>query len=351
LAAASAGLGFLSKYTIVFIVAGFTLSIAFFRLNILKRKGFWISVAAFLIIISPNVIWQIRNGMPVFSHFSKLYETQLNRLSMAGELKNLILYLNPLASPFWITGLLVVPFLKRNKVYILYTFTLLFAFFLLLLAKGKSYYFFPVILGVLPGGDVIAEKLLADRKWILYTYFVFICIFGLYLLPHGVPVLSLDNYLKTYHLSANEDGKIPLPFENFYTKPIWNEIMAKVGNEYHNLTPEEQRHCLIWGRHYSQAGIIDLYRRKYDLPKAISFHSSFYNWVPEFDTNTTFITISDSNLKEEYWHQYFNEVTAVGTIENKYTDNYKWYTHNIFICRKLKFDSSDLKKLFLNEVF
>jgi uncharacterized membrane protein (GlpM family) len=305
----------------------------------------------FLIIITPNVVWQVKNGIPFLAHVSELYKTQLNRLSMIDELKNVVLYLNPLAAPFWIAGLFVVPFIKRNREYRLYTFTLLFSFLLLILARAKSYYLFPVILGLFPTGAILAKELFTERNWIVVSYFSVTCLAGLYLLPHGLPVLPLNSYIKIYHLTANSDGRIPLPFENFYSRPIWNKILTDVSNEYHKLTPEEQKHCLIWGRHYSQAGIIDLCGIKYGLPNAISFHSSFYNWVTDFDRNTTFITISDSNLKEEYWRQYFEEVMPVASIENKYTSDYTWYTHNVFICRKLKFDSTALKQKFRNEVF
>jgi hypothetical protein len=351
LTAACAAAGFLTKYTIGFFIAGFALSALLFDISLLKRKYVWAGIGIFIVIISPNVYWQYINGFPVFSHFSELYDTQLDKLSRINELKSLILFLNPLTLPFWGSGLIIAPFMKSFRKHRLFLFTLLFSFIFLLLARGKSYYFFPVVLGLLPAGTALAEKVARSRPGILATYVAITCIAGLVLLPHGVPILRLDKYIKYYGFKPNEDGKIPLPFENYYSGPIWDNILRIVNDEYLKLPAEEQKKCLIWGRHYSQAGGINLLGRRMGLPHAFSFHSSFYEWVPAFDRDMTVIAISDSNLQSEFWLQYFDEVNKIAEVENKYASIKPWYTQNIFVCRKLKYNSSELKQRFRNEIF
>lgn len=346
-----AALGFLTKYSIAFLIAGIAFSVLLFQREILKKKTLYIALVLFLLIILPNILCQIKNGLPVFNHVSKLYETQLDNNSRLSELKMLVLFLNPFTSIFWIAGLFMFPFIPEFKKYRLASFSLLFAFVLLFIAKGKTYYYFPIILGVLPLGAVFFERLLQHRKAILIGYTTILAFFGLLILPKGVPVLPLDTYLKIYELKKNSDNRIPLTFENYYSKGIWDQLLASVATIYRNLPAAEQKECLIWGRHYSQAGGINLLGRKFRLPPAISFHSSYYNWVPDFPAHITMIVISDYSWDKEHWLRYFEDVQEVDSIENPYASDKEWYMQHIFLCRNLKYSSAELKMKFSNQIF
>ena len=347
----TAALGILTKYTMVFLIGGLFLSLLIFNFGVFRRKTLWKTVLVSFIIISPNILWQITNEFPLLGHFEELYKTQLGKLSLADELKTTILYLNPLTAFFWMTGLLAAPFLNRFRDNRIFTFSLLFAFILLLIARGKSYYYFPVVLGSLPLGAVFLEQILNKRIWFLKTYLAVTVLAGTIILPHGLPILSLEEYIKFYKLDKNKDGRIPLPFENYYSKEIWNKILATVSEQYKSLSPEEQMNCLVWGRHYSQAGGINLLGRKYGLPAAFSFHGSFYNWAPEFSKNVTIIIISDFSWDKEHWQRYFDDVVEVNSIENIYAPAKEWQKQHIFLCRKLKYNSSELKNMFKDEIF
>ncbi len=346
-----AALGFLTKYTIVFLITGFGISVLLFQLNILKKKSSWAAMILFIVIISPNVLWQVYNGFPVFRHVSKLYETQLTQVSVFHELKSLIIYANPLTLVFWALGLIVVPVVQRFRKYRMITVTLVFAFVILFLAKGKSYYYFPIILSALPFGLVFLESFFQKRKWLFTGYLSLMFMSGIILLPNGIPLLPLNNYIETYYLKENSDHKIPLPFENYYSTEIWKQILSKVNYTYTNLNPVEQRNCLIWGRHYSESCGINLLGKKFGLPDAFSFHSSCYSWVPDFSQNITVIAISDANLQMEYWKRFFDQVEEIGSVENHYTSDYKWYKQHIYLCRKLKYNSTELKNIFKDEIF
>ena len=152
-------------------------------------------------------------------------------------------------------------------------------------------------------------------------------------------------------LLKNSDNRIPLPFENYYSKAIWNQILLKVNDTYSNLSVAEQKKCLIWGRHYSQAGGINLLGKRYGLPQAFSFHSSFFSWVPDFSNNITVIVISDFSWDKEHWLRYFKEVEEIDTIKNIYASDNEWFIQHIFLCRKLKYNSTELKQIFKNEIF
>jgi hypothetical protein len=347
----SAGIGFLNKYSIAFLFAGFVFSILLFKRELLGRKITLIALLVFIILILPNLLWQISNDFPVLHHMSELYETQLDKQSSVKEFISLVLFLNPFTLIIWLSALLIVPFNPRYKAYRLPVFTLLFSFLFLMLLKGKSYYFFPVVLSLIPFGAVYIERLVPNRKWIVYVYLSLLISFGIYILPHGLPLLKLDKYIETYNIKPNNDNKIPLAFENYYSKENWDRIIETVSNAYSALSKEEQKHCLVWGRHYSMAGGINFLGRENNLPKAFSFHSSFYTWTPDFNKNIIVIAISESNLKRNYWEQYFSKVEEVGVIENHYASEKNWYNYRIFVCRDIKYSSVGLKQLFKDNVF
>src|SRR6056297_839901 len=76
----TSALAFLTKYDAVFFIFGVS-SLLFFkstRQAILEHK-FWQNIIVFVLLISPNIIWQIANDFPVLKMFARLYETQLDR--------------------------------------------------------------------------------------------------------------------------------------------------------------------------------------------------------------------------------------------------------------------------------
>ena len=347
----AAAVGFLNKYSIAFLVAGFFFSAILFQKELLRKRYNWFSVLVFIIIILPNIIWQIYNGYPVFHHVSELYRTQLNNQSSINEFKNLIQFLNPFTFIIWFTALIFLPFIKTGKISGLPLYTLVFSFLLIFLAKGKSYYYYPIILGLISFGSVFYEKLMQNKNIFLFVYLSIVSVSGILMLPHGLPLLNLKTYIKAYNLKPNEDNKIPLAFENFYAKENWNRILNEVNNIYSKLSNEEKKKCLVWGRHYSMAGGINLLGFEYRLPQAFSFHSSFYKWVPEFSKDVIIIAISESNWKKPQWERYFTEVEEVKIIENQFASEPNWYDYRIFLCKNLKYNSSELMSIFKTEIF
>ena len=136
-------LGFFDKIQHCFLFAGMLTSSLIFRRDIFLKKSLWIGLLIFLVLITPNLCWQIKNQFPAITHFSQLYDSQLNRLSMGGELKKLFLFSNPFTMIFWLPGLFAIPFISKFKRYKLISFALCCSFVFLFCAKGKWYYFFP----------------------------------------------------------------------------------------------------------------------------------------------------------------------------------------------------------------
>lgn len=91
-----------------------------------------------------------------------------------------------------------------------------------------------------------------------------------------------------------EGGKYAIKEER-YSKTKWSETLLTLKTVYESLSESEQENCLIWGKHYSQAGAISLFGKNYDLPASFSLHGSFYLWLPTGKMPETLIAIRYSN--------------------------------------------------------
>ena len=73
------GIGFLNKYSVVFLVAGFLVALIFSgNRKLFTSKYFFLSVILGLVIISPNIVWQYSHGWPVIIHMNELRSSQLD---------------------------------------------------------------------------------------------------------------------------------------------------------------------------------------------------------------------------------------------------------------------------------
>lgn len=69
------GFGFLTKYDILFFIAGLVGLLFFKRIrNALLTESLWKFITLFLLLIAPNIWWHYVHDFPVLDMFSRLYE-------------------------------------------------------------------------------------------------------------------------------------------------------------------------------------------------------------------------------------------------------------------------------------
>ena len=346
-------IGFLFKYDVLFFIFGLS-SLLFFkrtRETLLKQNIGLHIVIAFLLIL-PNIYWQYTNNFPVLQMFSRLYETQLDKLSRVENLKNLILAINPISLILIFPALVYIFKSNKKDFYKPLAFSITLSFFLLLFTNGKSYYFFPIILTILPFGAIFWEQnILQNRKWVIYPITT-ILFLGSILIPFGMPVYSFNkmiNSIQKYESQKVEGGKYAVRYDEYYTKEKWKTTMTELQKVYDSLPENEKQNCLIWGKHYGQAGAINLLGKEYNLPKAFSYHGSYYSWAPNGEIPNTVIALSYQ--VGNFFNPYFTEVTLVKSIYNPYADNEEELYQRIYICKKPKQNFEKMKDLFKNRIF
>lgn len=348
-------LGFLTKYDAVFFMFGLS-ALLLFRTTrqALVNHRFWWNIIAFTALISPNMLWQYLNGFPALDMFARLYETQLNKLSTIEVLAALFVSLNPL------TLLVSVPavvgmFHPRMQRYRPLSVCIVLSVLFLAYSQGKGYYFYPIALTVFTFGGVFWENFLSEKKkWLLYPL---ACILGLgaLLIPFGMPIFSLESYIKhdyPYEKKEVEGGKYAIRFEERYSKAKWEETLTELKSVFDSLPKKEQETCLIWGKHYGQAGAISLFRNRHDLPPSFSLHGSFYNWLPTGRMPNTTMAIRYGNAAgKDFFEPFFDEVIPVKSIYNPYADDEEKLWQTIFICKHPQQDFEQLKNLFAKRIF
>lgn len=346
-------LGFSVKYDALFFVFGLSALLFFKRTRqALLEHHFERNIIIVILLLLPNLIWQYLNDFPVLQMFNRLYETQLDKLSRLGNLGQLLIDINPLT-----TLLLLIPalffILKYNKILNRPLAVSIFLSIIFLSIKnGKAYYFYPIVLTILPFGGVFWEQImLQKRRWIIYPVTALL-ILGAVLIPFGMPVYTFKHYLQSvykYEKKDIEGGKYAVKYDEYYTNEKWTATMQQLKSVYDSLPTNEKQNCLIWGKHYGQAGAVNLLGPEYNLPKAFSYHGSFYSWTPKGQMPNTIIALS--YRVGDFFTPYFEEVQLVRTIYNPYSDNEEELYQRIYICKKPRQDFGKMKELFKARIF
>jgi hypothetical protein len=342
------GFGILIKYTILLFAFGISVGLLLtpYRRFYLS-KWLWISALIALIIWLPNLLWQHSQDWPFFEHMRILSERQLNNIRVTDFLLVQLL-MNLHAAPVWIIGLFVFLFSKKYILYrpivVLYLVSLL----VLIVLSGKVYYLNPAYPMLFAAGGVVIEAYFKKqrKKWLKYVLVIFIIYNGIVLLPIGLPVFSVNNmisyfkftgkYLGTGNALIWEDGKkYELP-QDYADMLGWEAMDGEVAKLYHSLPLEDKKSCAIFASNYGEAGAIDYYGEKYNLPKCISKGSSYWLWgFREYDGKLAIIMgLSPENVKS-----FFGEIV----IDQQFRyENARESGMKIILAREPKMNMSEI---------
>lgn len=344
-------LGFLSKYDMFFFMGGMTCLFFFKHTNaVLLSKNIWKYVFIFLLLISPNLWWQYSHHFPVFQMFSRLYETQLDKLTIFTVLKGIIIELNPVTCLIWLPGFILLFYHIYHKPYRPVALTVLLAVMLLAVSKSKDYYFFPVISFMLIIGGIWIEQHLLSKKWQLYPILILLVLSGVIILPFGLALMPMKQMVATYKLKK-EHGVYKMDFEEYDSKEKWKNTLTAIKSVYDSLPASERKDCLIWGKHYKQAGAVDLLGDKFGLPKSFSYHGSFYLWAPKGPMPEVVIGFTNGEARIEFFENYFKNVVAVKMVRNPYASFEKDIYQTIYVCKEPRQSFDQMSVLFSKRVF
>ncbi len=334
------GVGLQNKHSILFLCFGLAIGLLLTsNRKFLREKWFWLGIIIAIIIFLPNILWQISHDYPTIE-FGKNAALNKNKpLSPIEFALEQILQSYVISFIIMIIGLIYILFTKEGKKYRLFGWIYIALFTLFIFTRAKVYYLSPIYptvfaLGSFALGQIISLKNLNWLKPI--TIILLLC--GLIFTPFALPVLPVDsyiNYSKSFGIEPSsgemkEMGALPQMYADMFG---WEELAITVSKVYTNLSKEEKRRTVVFGRNYGEAGAIDFFREKYDLPIAISSHNSYWHWGYGGDSINIIIFIGGEDKQNKM--EYFDYVEETAVHINKYAMPYE---NNliIYLCRGYK---------------
>jgi Dolichyl-phosphate-mannose-protein mannosyltransferase len=332
------GLGMLTKHTMFLWAVSLLVSIALSKeREIFKTKQPWQAIGIAFLIFLPNLIWQWLHGFPVFHHMAALNESQLVHIPPAQFLIEQAINAMPVLL-FWLGGLAYLLFRKDTKTYRPLGWAFLINFFVFMLLHGKSYYIGGSYFMLFAFGGLFAEQLI-KKIWLKIALPAVTILLYIPVLPYSLPVLPLGGMIYYGQLAKEaglgvlnrwEDGRVyDLP-QDYADQLGWEELADIIAFSYNQFSEKEKLNCTIYGENYGEAGAVDFYGHKYNLPKAISMSSNYFPWLPqELKVYTVFwIGGSLSNVEN-----FFEEVEIVGRITNPFA---RERGLTVYLCRGIK---------------
>jgi len=323
---AAIGVGFLNKYNIIFLITGLLPALLLSYPKMFRDKYLYGGALIALLLMAPNIVWQIQHGMPVIHHMKELEETQLVNVDRFGFIKEQLLYFM-LGTVIWITSLVglfrYVPFKPFR--FVAWTFLLVIGLFVYL--RAKSYYamgLYPVLLAF---GNVYWERLFS-AGWLRYLRLVWAILIiapTVLLFRLIYPVLS-PQALKAQLTPRDrdifakwEDGKVHDLPQDFADMQGWRELADLVIKTYHSIPATERENTIIICDNYGEAGAINFYAGQHVSP-AITFNADYVFWFPKMDTLRHVIIVSEE--LEGYVRKYASASTKTGQINNPLAREY-----------------------------
>jgi hypothetical protein len=146
------GLGMMTKYTMVFLLAGIVGGIVLTRPRWLLNKWLWCGAAVSLLIFLPNLIWQVRHDFITLDFLQFIHARDVGMGRADGFLLAQFWSMtNFVTVPVWIAGLYFLFLKPEGKRYRMIGWMYLIPLAILLIARGRAYYLapaYPVLLAV-----------------------------------------------------------------------------------------------------------------------------------------------------------------------------------------------------------
>jgi dolichyl-phosphate-mannose-protein mannosyltransferase len=335
-----AGIGLNNKYSMAFFGAGIVLGLLLTpHRRVFLCPWIWLGGLIAFVLIAPNLLWNVNHRFPFVELMANVRRSGRNiPLTYLQFLGMQALLMLPASLPLWLTGLWFYLFSSVGRSYRVLGWTYLLALSVMLLPNGRPYYVGPAYPMLFAAGAVTFASWFSrpQLRWLKPAYAVVLTIVAIVAAPFAIPILPAETFIRysrAIHVAqppieTHRLGPLPQFFADMHG---WEEMTAVVAKAYNTLPPDVRAHTAIFGSNYGQAGAIDLFGRKYGLPKAIATHQSYFFWGPRDYTGESVIVMGSSRGELE---RFFASVEDAGTVYHPYSMPYEHFT--VFYCRAIQ---------------
>ncbi len=335
---ALAGVGMLNKHSMAFFGAAVVVGVVLTpERRAFRSRWLWIGGALAVLIYLPNLIWDVQHHFPHFEMLANIKadgrDVQLPPLEFMAQQA---LFLNPLALPLWVGGLVWFLLDREGRRYRVLGIAWLAVIAEMFLLDGRVYYPAPAYPMLLAGGGVALERWLARWRFVKPAYAAVLILSAALLAPMFLPMLPPEALIRY----QNALGMAPPQIETHRQGPLpqlmadrfgWPEMAAEVARIYRSLPPEDRAKAAIFSQNYGQAGAIDHFGPALGLPKAVSGHLTYFFWGPRDYTGEVVIVMDDD---KETLEKLFHSVEYGGRVEHPYSMPYQHF--DVWVCRGMR---------------
>lgn len=303
----------------------------------------WLAgIAAFLVFL-PHLIWQVVHKWPTLEFIQNATSQKMAAISPLDFLIDQIFTMHPVTFPLWVCGILYYFFYKDGRKYqilgIIYIVVLL---LLIINQKSRPGYLAPTYTILFASGAIVFERFFRwlNRKWIKPVFLISIILAGIITAPLVLPVLPVEKYIsyaknlgQVPSTDENKEvGKLPQHYADMFG---WEKMVATIAKVYQGLTEEEKNQAVIFAGNYGEAGAIDFFGKKYNLPKALSGHNNYWLWGTG-ERSGEKAAIFFGGLSAETLANFFEEVNEAAIFTCDYCMPYEDNTP-VYLCKKPRF--------------
>jgi len=336
-----AGLGLMNKHSMLFfgfaLIAGLLLTI---ERKAFLSKYFWLGGAIAFLIFLPNIVWQFQNDFATLELLRNVQKTGKNVVLSPFEfIVSQIMMLLPMTLPIWLAGIWYFLFDKNGRQFRFLGICYLLLLALMIFLKAKDYYLAPIYPMLFAAGAVwwqeITEKL-RTLRFVRIALPVLIIGMAAFVLPIALPVLPVEKLIAYQEAIGFKPPKAEVSHEGVLQQIYgdqfgWQEMVEKVAGVYSSLPPDEREKAGIYASNYGEAGAIDFFGAKYNLPKAVSGHQSYFLWGHRGYTGEVLIVLGGKKEDAEKNCNSVEEKTEVNHPYSMAEEKYK-----ILVCRRTK---------------
>ncbi len=303
--------------------------------TILASEWFPIGFALIVLLILPNLLWEIHHH---WATLELLHNDQIDGKNVhLGPLSFVLDQMEVfgfLMAPLWIGGVLWLLLSRKARAFRFLGVTYVLYLPLMMILHAKDYYL-TAIYPLYFAAGAAAWDALFRRRWLrrgLTPAWVGLHLLGTAIfLPIILPVLPPASelaYMTRLHFQPPklETGTTaPLP-QYFADMLDWRHKADLLAGAWLSLPPSERAQAAIYAKNYGDASAVSIYRP--DVPEAISGHQNYFFWGPRGYTGNVMIIFGDSRktLDSE-----FDSVQVYARDTNPWVEPYE--RGPIYICR------------------
>lgn len=323
------GIGLMTKYTLIFFVAGIVAGVVITRTRrYLISPWLWAGVALALLIFLPNLIWQVQHNFISLDFLGSIHARDIRIGRTQDFLKEQLLFsANPATIPLWVMGLGFYFISKAGKAYRALGWMFLVPGVLFVVTQGRSYYLAAAYPMLIAAGAVVMERGVAAlsigwSRLVRIGTFTALAIGGVLFAAVALPVAPIKSAWWNTVTEINGEFKEQIG---------WPELVATVAKIYRALPADERTQTGILTGNYGEAGAINLYGPAYGLPEAISGINSY--WLRGYGNPPPQNLILLGMLPDSA----FDTCQLVGQVKNAYGVRNEETSHpDIYFCQHMR---------------